>query len=244
MKYFRILIVSILICIPSFSYAATLTFGGSATYTEGDRISVPVLLSTETGESANAVSASILYSSDFLTLVSISKSGSIITIWAEEPSYTQSNAQFEGVILNPGWSGTQGTVVTLTFIAKKTGNARISFISSSVLANDGKGTEIRKSAFEKNITIGAIKTPQTEIIVTPPAVTPSRVPNKVTPVVELEDEITQTQNMPQVTPAASSVPTIPYIVWVLAVVGILLVTLVVKDLFYRLMATTKKIKKR
>src|SRR4051812_38499002 len=112
---------------PLVTQAATLSFGGTSNTKVGSTFNVPVLLNTEGAESANAVSASVVYPADLLTLVAISKGGSIITLWPSEPTQESGTAHFEGVILNPGWSGRSGTVVTLTFQAKSAGTAAVAF---------------------------------------------------------------------------------------------------------------------
>jgi hypothetical protein len=141
--------------LPAIASAATLTLGGPAQVTVGETFSIPVILSTEDGESANAVSATINYPSQLLTLVSISKAASIITLWPQDPSISDASGQFEGVILNPGWSGTNGVVATLTFRAKVGGNASLAFADASVLANDGKGTPILSGTTPRSITVSA-----------------------------------------------------------------------------------------
>ncbi|MBP9715807.1 MAG: hypothetical protein KBD48_01275 [Candidatus Pacebacteria bacterium] len=111
-------------------------------YEVGDNIKVRVVLSSS-GQSANAVSGNIKFSNNTLTLDSISKSNSIVTLWAVEPSFSNGagTVDFEGVML-AGYSGSNGSVLTLNFKAKAAGTASASFTSSSVLANDGEGTNI------------------------------------------------------------------------------------------------------
>lgn len=152
------------------AHAASLSFSNAAQYSVGAIVSVPVLLSTAGNESANAVSAKVTFPSDLLTLVSVSKAGSIITLWPEEPQFSQSNgsAQFEGVILNPGWNGSSGTVLTLTFKAKANGTGALVFTDASVLANDGQGTNILSAAPAHAITI-ASPAPPAPVVAGPPA---------------------------------------------------------------------------
>ncbi len=58
----------------------------------------------------------------------------------------------EGVILS-GYSGSNGTVATLSFKVKAIGNANVKLTNSSVLANDGQGTNILSSMGQANFTI-------------------------------------------------------------------------------------------
>lgn len=147
------LVFVFMLALPAVTHAATLKFGGPTAVSVGDMVSIPVLLSTDTGESANAVSATVSYSTDLLTLVSISKAQSIITLWAQEPTITGGNAQLEGVILNPGWSGKAGIVATLVFQVKAKGTATVTYADADVYANDGKATPILSNAPSKYVTI-------------------------------------------------------------------------------------------
>jgi hypothetical protein len=125
-------------------HAANLTLSpSSGGYTVGQTLSVDVMVSGNT-DPINAVSSSISFSSQTLELRSISKSGSIITVWAEDPSFSNANgtASLEGVILNPGFSGTQGKVVTLSFRVKRAGSGTVTLTNGSVLANDGNATNV------------------------------------------------------------------------------------------------------
>lgn len=125
----------------------------SGSYEVGDTINVRVVLSSPT-QSANAVSATIDFPRALLSLNSISKSNSLVSLWAQDPIYSNTNgtANFEGVILN-GYTGSNGTIITLSFKAKAAGNANIKFTSSPILANDGLGTNISTGSGQANFNI-------------------------------------------------------------------------------------------
>jgi hypothetical protein len=115
----------------------------------------------------NAVSGIVAFDSTRLEALSVSKVGSIISLWVKEPSFTNSggNISFEGIVLNPGFSGS-GNVLSVTFRAKTSGTTELSFGKSSVLANDGSGTEVlsaRGSARflieEKNVVVAQTSEP-------------------------------------------------------------------------------------
>lgn len=114
----------------------------SGTYAVGDTISVTLFVSTE--QSMNAVSGSLVFSSDTLTATNISSSGSIITLWTVQPSYsnTQGTLQFEGVALPSGYQGGSGTLVKVQFRAIAAGTATLRYTGGSLLANDGLGTSL------------------------------------------------------------------------------------------------------
>lgn len=104
-------------------------------------------------QALNALSGEIVYPGDKLDLVSISKSGSIVNFWVKEPTKENGKVSFEGVVLNPGYQGSAGKILTLNFKAKNLGPATISFSSGMILANDGKGTNITGALPKANLTI-------------------------------------------------------------------------------------------
>ncbi len=126
-------------------------------YQVGDTLKIKIYIESET--SANAVSASLKFSKDIISLSSISKNGSIIDLWAKEPIYSNADGSFsfEGVSLN-GFIGNSGTILTLNFKAKKEGTGTIDFIDYSILANDGLGTRVDKGSSNFSFTINKAST--------------------------------------------------------------------------------------
>ena len=128
--------------------AASLSISpSSGTHNVGQTFSVSVYVSSA-DQSMNAASGIITFPADKLQITSLSKTGSIVSLWVQEPSFSnplaggQGTVNFEGIVLNPGFQGSNGKIITLTFKVKTVGTASLSFTSSSVLANDGQGTNI------------------------------------------------------------------------------------------------------
>ncbi|MBP9816459.1 MAG: hypothetical protein KBD05_00275 [Candidatus Pacebacteria bacterium] len=164
----KLLLLVLLLAFPSVSEAATLYLSpSSGTFEVGKNYSVSVYLSSS-DQAANAVSASVSVASDLFNLISVSSAGSIVNFWVSEPKVSGSTMSFEGVILNPGYQGTGGKVATLTLSPRKAGTGAVSFGSASVLANDGKGTNILSGSQGASFTTGAAATP-----VAAPAATPT-----------------------------------------------------------------------
>ncbi|MFZ2072627.1 MAG: hypothetical protein WAV10_03035, partial [Minisyncoccia bacterium] len=85
------------------------------------------------------------------------------------------NVSFEGVIPNPGFIGTKGRILSITFKVKSTFQAELSFSSASVLANDGLGTNVLTNSLSSNFTLNSsVVIPTTE---TEPLVSSSKVPS-------------------------------------------------------------------
>jgi hypothetical protein len=125
-------------------------------YQAGDTFTVDVYV-TGNDQSINAVSGALTFPTDKLSVQGISKSGSIIKLWAEEPSFSNvsGTVKFEGVILNPGFSEAKGKVLSVTFQAKKEGNVSVILASGQVLANDGNATNVVRNLNNGEYTITA-----------------------------------------------------------------------------------------
>jgi hypothetical protein len=115
----------------------------SGAFSVGQSFTETVYISSP-DESMNAAQGTISFPTDKLSVLSVSKSNSIMTLWPQDPSFSNKDGviNFGGIRVNPGFQGSMGDVITITFDVKNTGKADISFVSGSILANDGKGTNI------------------------------------------------------------------------------------------------------
>lgn len=127
----------------------------SSTVSVGNIITVKVLVNTE-GQVINNSDAAIQYPIDLMEVVSIGKNSSIFSVWVEEPRFSnlEGRITFNGGLPNPGYSGQNGEIVSITFKAKKAGTASIIFADSSIRKNDGLGTDILSSKQNATIQIG------------------------------------------------------------------------------------------
>ncbi len=162
----------IIFLIALFSYpqptnAATLSLTpGSTSITVGNIVSVNVRVNTS-GKYINNAEAIIQFPADLLEVVSISKSSSVFSLWVGEPSFSNSSGiiSFNGGVANPGFSGSGGSIASITFRAKKTGTASVFFGDSAVRENDGLGTNILTSKSGTVIQIGAPQSIPTPVVV-------------------------------------------------------------------------------
>ncbi|HTW96624.1 MAG TPA: cohesin domain-containing protein [Candidatus Methylomirabilis sp.] len=152
------------------AHAASLYFSpSSGSYAVGKNFSVSVYVSSA-DRAMNAASGVISFSQDKLEVVSLSKSNSIFNLWVRDPAYSNDlgSINFEGVVLNPGFTGNNGRILTMTFKAKEAGTATLSFSSGLVLANDGKGTDILSGLGKASFTL--------KVVAAPPAPAPTPTP--------------------------------------------------------------------
>jgi len=103
-------------------------------------------VNVDTNTEINAAEGSIYFPVDKLEVISLSKKESIFSLWAVEPSYSniEGTIWFGGVLPTPGFKGSEGKILTITFKPIKEGKADIKFKEGLVLANDGNGTDILK----------------------------------------------------------------------------------------------------
>ncbi len=141
--------------VPKAASAATLSLSpASGEYFVGRSFSVNVLVDSS-DQAMNAVQGSLSFPSDLLHVLSVSTGNSIVNLWVEQPSFSNQDGSvnFQGVVINPGFEGSGGNIVTVTFQAVAPGAASIAFSSGSVLANDGQGTEILDTMSGANFTL-------------------------------------------------------------------------------------------
>ena len=161
-KIYRIILFFFLIGLAPLSVsAATLSFSQPVeSYSVGSTFSMSVYAGSS-DQAMNAASGVISFPWDKLEVVSLSKTGSIFSLWVQEPSFSNSagTVSFEGIVLNPGYTGASGKILTITFRTKTAGTANLSFSSGSVLANDGTGTNILTGSRVALINISAKPSP-------------------------------------------------------------------------------------
>lgn len=159
-----------------FLYAADISIAPTTgLYKVGSIVPVNIFLSNNQ-DAINAVSATVSFSKDTLELQSVSKSSSILSLWAEEPSFSNDSgkASFEGGVTNPGFSGSQGRLVSLVFKVKKAGQGLVTVSSGSVLANDGDATNVLGTLGMASFTIAeAAATPVKPKVAAPSSPTPT-----------------------------------------------------------------------
>ncbi len=148
----------------------------SATYAVGSTFSVKVKMNSG-GEAINAAEGNLIFNPDEISIVSISKTGSIFGMWTTEPTFSNSvgNIIFGGGTPS-GFTGSSGTIITIRFKAKANASSQVSFSSGSILAADGKGTNILSTMN------GAVYTLKSRVI-TPPATEVPSEPEYVVPIV-------------------------------------------------------------
>lgn len=150
-----VLLFSVSLALPAVAQAASLFISpSSGSYSAGKTLTVSIFVSS-TDQAMNAASGIISFDQNKLEIISLSKNGSIFSLWVQEPSFSNITGiiNFEGIVLNPGFIGSGGRIISITFKTKTAGTAAMIFSSGSILANDGKGTNILTGLGSANFTI-------------------------------------------------------------------------------------------
>ena len=152
----------------AFFFAANLAFAQSLFFsipekrvTVGERFTVDVEVESRIAP-INAISGTLSFSESSVRVVSISKAGSIVNLWTQDPTIGRGSVLFEGIILNPGFQGSSGLIFRATFEAKTSGTAVFNFSKGAILANDGRGTNILAALGSANFNILAGSLPPEE----------------------------------------------------------------------------------
>ncbi len=162
---------------PLFSQAASLSVSpGTGVYKTGSTFTVTVAVNTS-GVPVNACDGTLSFNPRELSVVAVSRGASIFNLWTTEPAFsnTAGTVTFSGGVPT-GFTGTFGNVMTVTFRALTSGSARVSLTGASVLAADGRGTNVLTTMNGGTYTLSAVESqPAPEVIVefVAPANTPS-----------------------------------------------------------------------
>jgi polyisoprenoid-binding protein YceI len=137
----------------------------SGTYGVGKTFTVSV--SVDSSQPFNSASGKLNFDKEFLSVQSVSKSSSALSLWAVEPSFsnTDGTVEFEGG--NTTALSGKKVLLAVTFKALKEGSAKVGFTSAAVLAADGKGTDITGVKTDAVFVLAASAPEQTPA--TPPA---------------------------------------------------------------------------
>lgn len=145
----RVIIFLAIFCLGAVENAEAQSFyfaPDSAQHSVSSTFSAKLYLDS-TGIAVNAAQATINFPPDLLEVKSISKDGSVFTLWPAEPSFsnTAGRISFSGGVPAPGVTGI-GKILIVNFKVKKTGDAVLSITDGVLLKADGKGTNILKNA--------------------------------------------------------------------------------------------------
>jgi Cohesin domain/Bacterial Ig-like domain len=164
--YLPVLALVLFLFLPNSSQAASLQASpNTGVYQLNSTFTVKVAVNSD-GQPINAAEGTLKFNPAELSVVSVSRSTSVFNLWVTEPTFSNSagTVTFSGGSPT-GYTGSGGSVFTVTFKALVAGTSRISFTQGSVLANDGRGTNVLSAMNGGTYTIQAVATePTPEVI--------------------------------------------------------------------------------
>lgn len=131
-----------LVSSPTQAQAASVYFSpSSGQFKVGDSVTVNLLIDSAK-DTIDAVSGAVSFTQDTLQVTSLSRSGSILNLWTQEPTFSNSSGtiNFKGTALNRGYSGSGGKVIAISFKVIQNGPAYVTYTFGSVLANGDQDT--------------------------------------------------------------------------------------------------------
>ncbi len=152
--------------------AATLRVSpDTGVYTAGGVFTANVVINTQS-KPVNAADGQLGFNPKELSVVSVSRTNSIFNLWTEEPSFSNSAGTISFGGGSPtGYTGSAGTILSITFRSLAAGSPKVTFKSGSVLAADGLGTNVLTGMNGGSYTVTA-KTENPEPEYVAPANTP------------------------------------------------------------------------
>jgi hypothetical protein len=148
-----LLFVVVLFAAPFLVYAADLSISpATETFGVGEEFKATVKIEPGS-DSVNAADGTIAFDPALLSVVGISKEGSAFSLWTSEPAFSNSAGTINFSGGTPTAFSKSGTVIVVTFKGKKAGAADVSFSKGSILAADGKGTDVYKNGAAGTFTI-------------------------------------------------------------------------------------------
>ncbi len=139
--------------------AAEITFSpATGNFSPGQTFTVTARVAPG-GASVNAAEASLRFDPAVLSVVSVSKTGSVFSLWTTEPTFSNTAGTISFGGGNPTPFTATSNLVTITFRALAAGTGALSVTSASVVAADGRGTDVYSRGGTGSFTIAQQTTP-------------------------------------------------------------------------------------
>jgi Cohesin domain len=176
MKFFAVFALCILLSVASrVAFAAEVVVSPSTgTYTKGQSFTTTIQVNPQ-GKTVNAVEAKLTFDNTKFAVVSVSKTGSVFSLWTTEPTFSNTAGTIDFGGGSPTPFSARSNLVSVTFRTLAEGSGTVGVSTASVLAADGLGTNVYTGAVKGTFTISAATTPtptpppeEEEVTPTPP----------------------------------------------------------------------------
>jgi hypothetical protein len=142
-------------------FAASVAISPSTgSYTSGQSFTVTIQTNPQ-GKSVNAVEAKLNFDNTKLAVTSVSKTGSVFSLWTTEPTFSNAAGTIDFGGGSPTPFSTQSNLLSVTFRVLGEGAGTVRVTSASVLAADGLGTDVYTGPVNGSYTLAAASAPTT-----------------------------------------------------------------------------------
>ncbi len=130
----------------------------SGSYSAGQTFTATIQVDPA-GDSVNAVEAELTFDNSVLSVVNVSKTGSVFSLWTTEPTFSNTAGTISFGGGSPTPFSSRSSLLTVTFRTLTTGTGAVSFGTASALAADGRGTDVLENNNGASVTVAAATTP-------------------------------------------------------------------------------------
>jgi len=143
----------------AFADAANLSVSpSSGSYSAGQTFTATIQVDPA-GDSVNAVEADLTFDKTVLSVVNVSKTGSVFSLWTTEPAFSNTAGTISFGGGSPTPFSSRSTLLTVTFRTLTNGTGAVAFGTASALAADGRGTDVLANKNGASYTVAAATTP-------------------------------------------------------------------------------------
>jgi len=136
--------------------AATFYFSPSSVKVNIGQTTTVSLFVSSPDQAMNSAGATIVLPESYVEAVSVSKSGSLLTTWTEDPAISGSTIKFSGGLPTPGYIGGGAKILSFEIRGLKEGTGLITLNQAKILANDGQGTNIISGSATSTVTVSRV----------------------------------------------------------------------------------------
>jgi len=130
----------------------------SGSYSAGQTFTATIQVDPA-GDSVNAVEANLTFDKTVLSVVNVSKTGSVFSLWTTEPTFSNTAGTISFGGGSPTPFSTRSTLMTVTFRTLSAGSGSVAFGEASALAADGRGTDVLQGKTGASFAVAAATTP-------------------------------------------------------------------------------------
>lgn len=131
----------------------------SGSYSVGQTFTVTIQ-ADPAGQTINSSESTVTFDPDVLSVTNVSKTGSAFTLWTTEPVFSNTAGTIDYGGGHTAAISSRSTILTITFRAKAAGSGSVAFTNASLLAADGRGTDVLDGSPGATYTVTAATTPE------------------------------------------------------------------------------------